>query len=250
MNQTKLNQKTNQIINIYEQTYGDVKFNQQLDHAYKGVYQVLSINNCKIQPILLLHSCAAFNGPVEDILPVAYATELFYNFTFAHNSAMNSDSNNSLNTNSAIISGDLIIILTYKYLSMTNPTYIKRTVQLFNEAAEKSINGHYMGLEEPIDSKEKYLEMVDLKTAMQLGIFMQIGAIQAGANQDEEKLMFEFGRNIGMYLYLNEDNSSTNSYDLNDEKTNFYDNAFRSLEKLNVSDDSREALIQFVNSIH
>jgi geranylgeranyl diphosphate synthase type II len=54
-------------------------------------------------------------------------------------------------------------------------------------------------------SLPEYLEMIRQKTAVLLAGSMQIGALIGGAAQDQAKLLYEFGENLGLAFQLQDD---------------------------------------------
>ena len=52
---------------------------------------------------------------------------------------------------------------------------------------------------------DAYLEMIRLKTAVLLGSVLKIGAIVAGANDKNQKAIYDFGINLGLAFQLQDD---------------------------------------------
>ena len=52
---------------------------------------------------------------------------------------------------------------------------------------------------------QSYIRMIELKTAVLLGASLEIGALLGGAKESDAKLLYEFGRNIGIAFQLQDD---------------------------------------------
>ena len=51
----------------------------------------------------------------------------------------------------------------------------------------------------------EYLKMIEYKTAVLVGAAMQMGAIVANALEDDQKTIYEFGKNLGIAFQLQDD---------------------------------------------
>lgn len=109
-----------------------------MDEAYEGVYYILSKKFKDMMPRVLLHVNQLFLGDLEACLPAAYAIELFNNSAIVLDDVTDYYSPYSdkitlfkkLDPSAAIIAGDQLMILSYKYLTMVNPIYIKHVLQI------------------------------------------------------------------------------------------------------------------------
>ena len=75
------------------------------------------------------------------------------------------------NDNTAILSGDAMLVLAYQYIAQCNPKYLKEVLDLFSLTALEICEGQQldMDFEERDDvTQEEYLEMIRLKTSVLL----------------------------------------------------------------------------------
>ena len=169
-----------------------------------------------MRPVLTLLGCDLFGGIVEDALPVAYAGELFHNFTLMHDDIMDNAPmrrgmetvHEKFNVSSAILSGDVMLIYGYKFLEKLSSDKFQKVISVFNDTAVKVCEGQQYDMNfenEKAVSLEAYLEMIEYKTAVLLASSLKCGALVAGANDGDGDLIYEFGRNIGMSFQLMDD---------------------------------------------
>jgi geranylgeranyl diphosphate synthase, type II len=197
------------------------KLNQEkFDHKPKELYEpfnyVLSLGGKRMRPLLTLMACDMFNGNMQQALDGAMAIELFHNFTLVHDDIMDeAPIRRGLPTvhikyaqNAAILSGDVMLVYAYKFLTRLNDTILKNCVNLFNDTAVKVCEGQQIDLNfekaEQV-SMNDYLNMIELKTAVLPAFALQMGAIIANASAADIAQLYEFGINIGMAFQLQDD---------------------------------------------
>ena len=100
---------------------------------YEPVAYSLKIGGKRLRPALMLHTASLFTKSVGQILPAAMAIEIFHNFTLLHDDIMDkSDMRRGVPTvhrkyseNTAILSGDAMSILAFKYLGKINNSHLQ-----------------------------------------------------------------------------------------------------------------------------
>ncbi len=181
---------------------------------YEPIQYIMQLGGKRIRPALTLLSYSMFKDDIEEALPIAYAIELFHNFTLMHDDIMDQATlrrgqlavHQKYDTNAGILSGDAMLLTAYKYL-LASGVSINDT-QLFNNTAIQICEGQQMDMnfETAIEvSISEYLEMIKLKTAVLLGLALQLGAIRAGASTEDINHLYEFGINIGIAFQLHDD---------------------------------------------
>ena len=181
---------------------------------YEPIQYIMSIGGKRIRPLLTLMSYNLYKEDIKKVLPIAYAIELFHNFTLMHDDIMDEADlrrgkpavHQKYSINAGILSGDAMLLKAYKYLlgSGLNVDQVK----LFNHTAIKICEGQQMDMNfETTDevSIEAYLEMIKLKTAVLLGLALQLGAIHAGASSQDVDHLYAFGINMGIAFQLHDD---------------------------------------------
>jgi geranylgeranyl diphosphate synthase type II len=81
-------------------------------------------------------------------------------------------------------------------------------LKVFNQTAVEVCEGQQWDMnfesEESV-SEADYLNMITLKTAVLLGCSLQLGATIAGASEQDARLMYAFGKNIGIAFQIQDD---------------------------------------------
>ena len=191
----------------------DFKYPKNL---YEPVLYILNIGGKKLRPILALVGTDIFGGNWEESLPLALSIEVFHNFTLLHDDVIDKAAirrnkmtvHKKWNVNTAILSGDAMIILAYTYLEHYQGEIYKKMMKVFNKTALEVCEGQQLDIDfetKTTVSKQEYLHMIRLKTAVLLGSALQLGAIVAGASKQDCKNIYSFGLNMGMAFQLQDD---------------------------------------------
>jgi geranylgeranyl diphosphate synthase type II len=201
---------------IVEQNIKALSLDKNPIGLYEPIKYILSIGGKRIRPVLVLAAYNLYKNNIEDIIPSALALEVFHNFTLLHDDIMdNADIRRNQPTvhkkwseNTAILSGDAMMIEAYKLIAQTNPQYLSAVLNVFNKTALEVCEGQQydMDFETRLDvSEEEYLEMIRLKTSVLIAGSLQIGAILADAPGEDIQNIYEFGVNLGLAFQLQDD---------------------------------------------
>ena len=194
----------------------NISLNHKPDSLYDPVKYFLDIGGKRVRPILTLMSSSSFNCEPKIALNAALSVELFHNFTLIHDDIMDSANSrrgketihNKWGINSAILSGDVMLIMAYQLLeNYDNSTYLQLN-KLLNKTAKEVCEGQQMDID--FESKlnvsfEQYIKMVSCKTAVLLGCSLKMGAIVAGASIEDQENIYQFGINLGLAFQLQDD---------------------------------------------
>lgn len=189
---------------------------RQPERLYEPVRYILSIGGKRIRPALTLMVCDFLAGDYKKALPAALAVEMFHNFSLMHDDIMDEaplrrgkkSVHEKWNIDTAILSGDAMLILAYRLFEEYEPEKFRALAQLFSETALQVCEGQQLDIDFEIrDDVEvvEYLKMIEQKTAVLLGAAMKMGAIVAQASDAEEEVMYEFGKNLGIAFQLQDD---------------------------------------------
>jgi geranylgeranyl diphosphate synthase type II len=207
---------TDNLTQYYGNAVKTLQFNSNHDEVYYALHYVFSMKGKKIRPILLLHANQLFDGTIEEALPAALAIELFHNFTLVHDDIMDEAPirrgmptvHVKYGMGTAINTGDLLMIVAYKYLTQISSEYLREAIRMFNAASTKIMEGQCLDLDfenREIVSSREYLQMIELKTSLLIALCMKLGALLAGASPDDQELMYRLGKNIGLCYQLKDD---------------------------------------------
>ena len=183
---------------------------------YEPIEYTLAAGGKRVRPQLAMIANQMFGGNDEDVLPAALALEVFHNFTLLHDDVMDKADvrrgrptvHIKWNENTAILSGDQMLIEAYKLLSGVPADKLPRVLQLFNKMATEICEGQQYDVD--FESQEhvtieEYLKMIRLKTSVLLANALQTGAYIAGADEQAQGDLYEFGINIGLAFQIQDD---------------------------------------------
>lgn len=183
---------------------------------YEPIQYTLSLGGKRLRPVLCLLGCELFGGACEKAMPAAIAVEIFHNFTLVHDDIMDNSPIRrgkptvfkKWNTNIAILSGDVMFAKAYEYVVQLEIADLRPVLKVFTDTAIKVCEGQQydMDYEETADvTIDDYLKMIRLKTAVLVGASLEIGGIIANAPEEQTRLLYDFGLNMGMVFQLQDD---------------------------------------------
>ncbi|MBR0488915.1 MAG: polyprenyl synthetase family protein [Prevotella sp.] len=202
-----------QEINAYIE---QLPYERQPMSLYEPIRYVLSIGGKRIRPVLMLLAYNLYKEDTERILPSACALETYHNYTLLHDDLMDhapmrrghQTVHERWDANTAILSGDTMLVLAYERMAQCVPEYFQEVLRLFTETALEIGEGQQYDIEfETRDdvTEEEYIEMIRLKTSVLLACAMKMGAIQAGASAEDAVNLYRFGEQIGLAFQLQDD---------------------------------------------
>ncbi len=183
---------------------------------YSPVEYLLNLGGKRLRPALAILSNAYFNGELEHISAPALAVEVFHNFSLMHDDIMDNAPlrrgkqtvHEKWDDNTAILSGDAMLVQAYQLIIKTASEYVVPLNELFSRTALEVCEGQQLDME--FESRNDvsipdYLEMIKLKTSVLLACALEMGAITAGASVEDRKAIYEYGLNMGMAFQLRDD---------------------------------------------
>jgi geranylgeranyl diphosphate synthase type II len=202
-----------QLRTYYQQYAHKHTFDKTPKGLYEPVDYILSIGGKQLRPLMLLMTCKLFSDNLEKALPAAYAIEIFHNFTLAHDDIMDeaplrrgkTTIHHKWNTNTGILSGDVMLIYAYEYLRKVDSQLLSEVYRIFNAVAIGVCEGQQYDVDFETVTIPQYIKMIELKTSVLVAGAMQIGALIGGANEQDAYHLGEFGRNIGIAFQLQDD---------------------------------------------
>ena len=201
------------------------KINEFLDHLpyerepkslYEPVRYALSMGGKRIRPTLMLMAYNLFKDDPERILMQAVGLETYHNYTLLHDDLMdNADLRRGhetvhkhWNANTAILSGDSMLVLSYQRMAAGLTDKLKPVLDTFTETALEIGEGQQYDMEfETRDdvAEDEYIEMIRLKTSVLLACALKIGALMADAPKADADNLYKFGEQIGLAFQLQDD---------------------------------------------
>ena len=201
---------------IYSTALASVKLPEITPNLYEPVKYLLGLGGKRIRPVLVL---AGYNLYKDDVLqaePAAHAVEYFHNFSLMHDDIMDEADlrrghetvHTKYDINTAILSGDVMLIKAYEFLEAFPAELQLKLFKLFNATSVKICEGQQMDID--FESRNdvtinEYLEMITNKTAVLLGAALQFGGMIAGANENDTKHLYGFAKNMGIAFQVQDD---------------------------------------------
>lgn len=183
---------------------------------YEPISYSLSAGGKRLRPMLTVLACNIFSDNALSALPAAAALEVFHTFTLLHDDVMDNavvrrgkpSVYGKWGTNAALLSGDAMMIYSYKLLQQTPVEYLPAVLGCFNYTAMTVCEGQQVDME--FESREdvtmeEYMAMIDKKTAALLAGATMIGAIQGGADTLSRQHLFSFATSLGLAFQVQDD---------------------------------------------
>jgi geranylgeranyl diphosphate synthase type II len=151
-----------------------------------------------------------------DAYPMAVAVELFHNFTLIHDDIMDkaplrrgmSTVHAKYGEPTALLGGDVMLVVAYEYLKRIDGRYLKKILSLFNQTAMEVCEGQQLDMDfekkEMVDMHE-YIHMISLKTSVLLAASLRMGAILGGAGEGNQQHIYQFGKKLGIAFQVQDD---------------------------------------------
>lgn len=205
-----------EILKMINSYLDNLPYTRKPQSLYEPVKYVLSIGGKRIRPSLMLMAYNMYKDDPENILPSACAIETYHNYTLLHDDLMdNADMrrgkptvHTKWNANTAILSGDSMLVLAFQRMMQCRQDKMKAVLDLFTETSLEIGEGQQydMDFENRTDvTEDEYIEMIRLKTSVLLACSLKIGAILADAPDTDADALYRFGEQIGLAFQLQDD---------------------------------------------
>jgi geranylgeranyl diphosphate synthase type II len=199
-----------------EQHIQELKLKGNPPELYDPITYLMGLGGKRIRPLLTLLAYGLYKEDYQKVLTPAAAIEVFHNFTLMHDDIMDNAPlrrgkatvHEKWDDNTAILSGDVMLVKAYDLFLSITPEYLKESLQLFSKTAAEVCEGQQMDMNfenREFVSEAEYLNMIRLKTAVLLGFSLQLGAVLAGASKEDSNHLYDFGVNIGVAFQLKDD---------------------------------------------
>ena len=209
-------QTIDKYIEIINNAIASIDYPQSPFGLYAPVKYQLDMGGKRVRPLLTVMACDMFGGDIEEAISPALGLEIFHNFTLLHDDVMDKADirrgrptvHKAWNENTAILSGDAMQIIATQKICEAPIRVLKEVLDLYNKTALEICEGQQFDMEfetrEDV-TREEYIEMIRLKTAVLIGCALKRGAIIAGATPSQADAMYKFGENIGLAFQLQDD---------------------------------------------
>lgn len=198
--------------------------NKEPRGLYEPIQYVLSLGGKRIRPVLMMMAYELWKDNGEDVLPQAVALETYHNFTLLHDDVMDKADvrrgkptvHKKWDENTAILSGDNMLVLAFQWMQGLSPALtsvvsndrLLQVVGTFTTTAIEINEGQQYDVDfETRDdvTEAEYIEMIRLKTSVLLACAVKIGALLAGAPDEDVENLYRFGEAMGLAFQLQDD---------------------------------------------
>lgn len=200
-----------------------LKWDKEPKGLYEPIEYTLASGGKRLRPTLALTAAEVIvNGglisgnAIDDVLPAALALEVFHNFTLVHDDVMDRAElrrgrpavHVQWNDNTAILSGDQMLIEAYKLLEGVPADKLPQVLRMFNEMATGVCEGQQLDVDFEKMSQvsiDDYMGMIEKKTSVLIAYAMKIGGYIAGASAQQQEALYQYGLHIGLAFQIQDD---------------------------------------------
>jgi len=187
-----------QLLDKINNYISEIQFTREPKGLYEPIEYILSLGGKRIRPVLMLMAYNLYREDVASIYDPAAAIEVYHNHTLLHDDLMDrSDMRRGKptvhkvwNDNTAILSGDAMLILAFRLMTAAPSEHLKEVMELFGLTTLEICEGQQLDME---------FESVLLAGSL------KIGAILAGATAEDAENLYNFGMQIGVAFQLQDD---------------------------------------------
>ena len=183
---------------------------------YDPVRYVLAGKGKRVRPLLVLLTCAGFEGDPEDAVPAALSVEAFHAFTLVHDDIMDHSAQRrgraTIHTrwdeSSAILAGDYLMALAYRLLTRNTWERPDAALEAYHTMVVRLCEGQALDkdFEERRDVRmSDYMRMIDCKTGALLAASFKLGGLAAGATDEAVATLAQIGTRAGRAFQIQDD---------------------------------------------
>ena len=200
-----------------KEIFDEIEFPAEPAGLYDPLRYMISIGGKRIRPKLCVLAYSIFKDDLYDeIVEPATALEVFHSFTLLHDDIMDKSPLRrgmptvwkKWNEDTAILSGDVMNIDSYRRMSKAPAKVHDKVMELFIKTSTEVCVGQQFDMEfedVPQVSMADYMKMIGLKTAVLLACSAKIGALIGGASDQDADFLYEYGYQLGLAFQVADD---------------------------------------------
>lgn len=205
------------ILKATEKLFSELGFKDEPAGLYDPLRYMIAIGGKRIRPRLCILAYSMFKDELSDeVLAPAAAIEVFHSFTLIHDDIMDNASLRrgvptvwkKWDSNTAILSGDVMSIESYRLLAKAPENCLPALLKLFSDTAALVCEGQQLDMEfesEEAVAMTDYTRMIGLKTAALIACAAKMGALVAGAEASDCELMYRYAWSLGIAFQIADD---------------------------------------------
>lgn len=201
---------------LVEKAMVNLSFESEAGKLIGPVKYILSIGGKRLRPVMTLMSCNLFSDKINDALLPAIGLEIFHNYTLVHDDIMDQAAvrrnvptvHTKWGLNQAILSGDVMSFFAADFIAASPAHVLQKVLKIYNRTAIEVCIGQQLDLDfekTTYITKDEYVRMIELKTAVLIAASVKIGALIGGCSDKDADHISEFGRNLGLSFQIQDD---------------------------------------------
>ncbi|MCO5248366.1 MAG: polyprenyl synthetase family protein [Chitinophagales bacterium] len=201
---------------VFNEYLESQKFTQKPDELYQPNNYFLGMGGKRIRPVLVLLGSHLYNQQYQTVLPASIAIEYFHNFSLIHDDIMDNAPlrrgqttvHEKYGNNTAILSGDALLVFAYKYISKVPEQHLKEVLEIFTQTAIEVCEGQQLDMNfetQEVVTEEEYIEMICKKTSVVIAAGLKIGAIIGGAPVSDTEALYQYAIHLGLAFQIQDD---------------------------------------------
>ena len=206
-----------EIDSIVEKGIHSLNLKGEPKELYEPIEYLISMGGKRLRPKMCIMTYNLFSDEINNaILYPALAMEIFHGFTLIHDDIMDAAPlrrnkttvHKKWNNSVAILSGDVMCIKSYQYISQCPLHYLQKVFGIFSRTAAQVCEGQQIDMNFETRthiSLEEYVEMIGLKTAVLIACSAKLGAIIAGADDKTSEALYNYGFQLGLAFQIKDD---------------------------------------------
>ena len=201
---------------IINKAISEIVFEKEGNKLFEPVQYIMAIGGKRFRPVMTLMACNLYRDDIDSAILPAVGLEIFHNFTLVHDDIMDKASvrrgsatvHEKWDFNQAILSGDVMAFIANQFISQSPDNILREVIKVFNKTAIDVCRGQQldMDFESRISvSKQEYMRMVELKTAVLIATALKIGGLIGGADEKDAEYLYSYGNNLGLAFQVQDD---------------------------------------------
>jgi len=183
---------------------------------YGPMHYIFNSGGKNIRPFFLILIYKYYGGKGTSINYIALAIQTLHNFTLIHDDIMDGSVkrrgkltvHKKWDINTAILSGDALMIYSYNLLCSAKFAQEKKFFKLFSKTAIDVCEGQQIDMDFQKTKKvhvDDYINMINLKTGALFAFSFKIGPMLMGFSQKEQNKMCDLGLLLGQLFQIQDD---------------------------------------------
>jgi len=205
------------ISSAIKELFDRIEFTREPAGLYDPLRYMIEIGGKRLRPALCLTTYSLFKDSIgPEVLDPAAGLEVFHSFTLIHDDIMDRSPLRrkvptvwkKWNEDTAILSGDVMCIDSYKRIAKAPANVLGPVLDLFSKTAAEVCDGQQYDME--FESREtvpmdEYIHMIGLKTGVLIACAAKMGALIAGASEEDCSNLYDYGFNLGLAFQVADD---------------------------------------------